>query len=298
MKTVFSTILLASIMSLSQAQKSSLELKLKEGQEFHQINQSKITLKKHTKNSETTFMVQRGTSFKVLSGYSTGYEMEVKFDSLKVEFEEGITLNSEVQNDNDAYSKILYNMTNTPFQITMTKKGRIIEVKHLDSLLENAFVQDLDITEHEMVGAKITMLYWFDKQDFITSVEIVTSCYPDRPVATGDRWLTESEIKYAAPIIRKSEFTYTSSDSSFDTVEGNSKIKAIDKEIVYGNEEIESVSLTYDMTGTMTSTMKLNKKSGLISEAQTQLELIGTITDGEENIIPTTILVDSKYTTK
>ncbi len=291
---------MASFLALCQAQKTTLELNLITGQKFHTKTESSFTFYQHRENDTPSYTmeVNRAMRFEVLSEDDSSYEMEFRFDSLTLKIGETTDyefFSSEKKPTNDAYSKILYNMKDQPFQITMSKTGRIRDIRNMDSLIENAFHKDLDITEAELPGVKELILYWFDKEDFRTSIEIALACYPDRPVSIGESWEIENEIKTTEPIIRTTVYTFAQSKGKYYTIVGESSIQT-KKEEIFTESVVASQAL--DMKGKMNSTLKLNKKSGIVEEAHIDQKMSGDVYVDEEKKMPMTIKVRTKFTCK
>ncbi len=287
-KKLITTTLSLTLLLMSYAQSINLELNLSEGQVFHQKNNYILnsTLILGEEIVKYRYEVNRLTSFKVLKTNTNSYELEVRFEKLSVGIGETkieYVMGSDTKEQDDPYSKIVLNMIDVPFQITMTRKGRIEDIRGLDTLIANAFDTDLDITEHEMIGVKQLILLWFDQKAFVSSVEIATACYPESPVSVEDTWQSQVELKQQAGLYCTTTYTLVSSDATHNTIEGKSQIKT-DKSPVYEDEDGGYVVM--DLEGTLTSTLKLDTESGLVTNATMQQEMEGIFQTQETEPIP------------
>lgn len=146
MKTIITLILISFSFISGQSQSAELSLKLENGKEYKQVTNSKATIIQEFDGQKMDMgMTINGTmSFLVKASNENGYSMETKFEklSMSMQLPHGtLEFCSEKNDDNDIFSKILGSMKNKTFEVTMSKLGKITEVKNVEALWESAINQ-------------------------------------------------------------------------------------------------------------------------------------------------------------
>src|SRR5690606_36306833 len=126
-----------------QTQNSDLSLKREKGKEYKQITNSKTTIIQEVNGQKVNMvMTIKGTmTFLVKDITENGYNMDAKFEelSMSMQMPQGLMEFSSEQNDaNDIFSTILGAMKDKAFGITMSKTGKITDVKNVEALWSTA----------------------------------------------------------------------------------------------------------------------------------------------------------------
>lgn len=280
MRNIFNLILVSIILTTAQAQQTELKLNLEKGKEYKQITDSKATIIQDINGQKMNMgMTLKGSmSYLVKVVNENDYEMEVKYDSLSMlmQLPQGTTMefSSEKNDEQDVFSTILAEMKNKPFQITMTKNGKITEVKNIELLFESVFNKFSQIPENQIVQIKAQLMKAYGEDAFKGNLEMVTAIYPDKPVAKGETWEIKTKLESAMSADITSTYKYVESNSNYHLIVGDSKITTADKDAYIASN---GVPMKYDLTGNMLSEIKVEKTSGWIIEAKINQNIQGDV---------------------
>jgi hypothetical protein len=99
---------------------------------------------------------------------------------------------------------------------------------------------------------------------FKGNIEMVTAIYPKTKVSKGDEWEISTKMESGMSGNINSTYKLSESTKEYYVIDGQSKITTEDKDAYV---EMNGVALKYDIAGTMTSMIKIDKLTGWIIEA-------------------------------
>lgn len=279
MKTTITLFLVAIIWTCCQAQKTELGLNLEQGKTYEQLTNSKATIIQDVNGQKINMVmtIKGGTSYLVQAVNAEGYEMEVKYESLSMSMQmpQGtMEFSSEKKDPQDIFSLILAEMKNKPFQIKMTRKGKVKEVKNIESLFESVFSKFPQIPENQMAQVKAQLMKAYGEEAFKGNMEMVTAIYPDKPVDKGESWVINTKLESGMSADMTTTYTYSENNSDYYLIVGDSKIQTADKDAYI---ESNGMPMKYDMAGNMSSEIKADKVSGWIMEAKIKQDIQGDV---------------------
>jgi hypothetical protein len=279
MKKIFSLILISIIWTSSQAQQTELKLNLTKGKAYKQTTNSKSKIIQHINgqeiNSEVTL---KGTmSYLIKEVNENDYEMEVKYENLimSMQLPQGkMEFSSEKKDEQDVFSMILSEMKNKPFQITMTKKGKVIRVKNIELLFESIFRKFSQIPENQLTQIKAQLMKAYGEKAFKGNIEMITAIYPNNPVIKGESWNIKTKLESGMSADITTTYKLTESSTNYHTIVGDSKIITADKDAYV---ETNGMPTKYNLKGVMSSNIKVDKISGWIIEAKINQDIQGDV---------------------
>ena len=279
MKKIINLILVSFIVISCLAQQTELKLNLEKGKEYRQVTDSKAAIIQDVNgqkiNMEMTIKGSMSYLVKVVT--DKDYEMEVKYENLSMSMQlpQGkMEFSSEKNDEQDVFSKILTEMKNKPFQITMTKSGKVTAVKNIDLLFESAFSKYSQIPEEKVAQIKAQLMKAYGAEAFKGNIEMVTAIYSDKPVLIGESWEIKTRLESGMSADMTTTFKYVESNSDYNLITGDSKIATADKDAYI---ESNGMKMKYDMAGNMSSKIKVDKTSGWIIEAKINQEMQGDV---------------------
>lgn len=253
-----------------------LSLNLTKGDTYNQVISSNSSVEQSFNGQQMNIQVgiTGKMAYKVTDVKDSVYEMEVQYKSIgmKMQMPNGtMDYNSEKKDDQDMVSAMLGSMKNIPFHITMSKTGKIKEVKDIDHLFANMFDKYPDMPEDkkQQILGQLTQAY--GEKAFKGNLEMATAIFPDSPVAKGGKWTIKTQLASTMNADMVSTYELKSSDASFNQIHGESTLKTPDQ----GTTMDSGFPFTYDMAGTMVSDIKTDKKTGWIVEAKIKQTLKG-----------------------
>lgn len=278
MKKILSLIIGFVLLTSCQAQKEKLELNLTKGEIYTQKMTSNVSILQ-TINGQQVNMnmsINAKMTYKVTDIQNTVYDMEVRYESLimKMSLPNGVMeFSSENNDENDIFSTILGTMKNKPFLVKMTNTGKVNEVKNIESVFSNMFEKFPQISDVQKQQIKGQIMQAYGEKAFKGNIEMCSAIFTDSPVSKGDKWTTNTQLEsgMSAKIVTIYELKEVT--DTYYQIFGNSKIETADKDAYI---ESNGISLKYDMAGTMTSDIKIDKKTGWTMSALINQSIQGT----------------------
>lgn len=223
-------------------------------------------------------------AFKVTGKTDTVYNMEVHYQSIdmKIHMEDTtIDMNSAQKASSgkkmehpDTASLLMAAIVNKPFAIALTVKGEIIIVKNLDKIIADAFndFQQIDTLKKEQI--KSQFLQSFGENAFKGSLEKGVAIFPNHPVAKNDKWTVNSNLQAPAKANVKTVYQLVDITRDVFAVHGEGIITNDDQA---KPEEINGMTMKYNLNGGMVTDIKIDKKTGWISELKVKQLTEGNI---------------------
>ncbi len=259
------------------AQKSTLKLNLKQGQEYLQKQDSKINIEQNI-NGMTINIVMNiygVMSYNVDKSNGDSYDLSVKYKSLKMSMQMpqgSMEFSSDKVDENDVFSTILGEMVGKTFYINMLRNGKIKEVRNTDVLFSSIYDKLPNAPEAQVAQVKKQLQDAYGGDALKGNLEMVTSIFPDRPVEIGDTWNVTTNMKSGFSALMSSTYKYLEEGSDFYLIGGDSSIKTEDTDTYVENNGMQ---MKYNLAGSLVSKIKIDKSSGWIVEAKIDQELKG-----------------------
>ena len=269
MRKFFYLVISIMILTAGQAQKTKLSLNLEKGKEYKQITDSKSTITQEINGQEINMVmtIKGSTSYLVTAVNKKSYEMDVEYDSLSITMEfpqSTLEFSSEKSDEKDIFSTILAEMKNKPFQVIMTRSGKVKEVNNIELLFESVFSKFPQIPENQIAQIKSQLMKSYGEEAFKGNIEMVTAIYPNKPVVKGGSWVIKTKLRSGMSADMTTTYKYSEDAPDYYLIEGASKIESTGKGAYV---ESEGMSMKYEVTGNMSSVIKTDKTSGWIVEA-------------------------------
>lgn len=288
MKRIAQLTLMLLVVAASHAQKVKPELNLTKGEVYTQKLSSDISIVQ-TVNGQTvnTSMTIGGiTSYKVIDIQNSVYDLEVCYQSLSfgLKSSTGVTEYSSEKNDaNDILSSVLSLLKNKPFRVKMTKTGKVTEVSRMENLYTGIFEKFPDLPEVQKQQIKNQLTQSYGEKAIKGNLEMCTAIFPDAAVKTGDKWMVNIRLESGISVAMETTFELKETGDTYYRISGNSNVTTTDKETY---SELNGMPARYDIGGTMTSDIKINKKTGWVIETTTNQKISGIVEIKDSPSIP------------
>ncbi len=298
---IFSTLLLSCLFIFaSYAQKAKLALNLEKGQTYKQSTDAKATVNQDVSGQkiEIVMNIKGDMSYLVTATEGDSYNMEVRYESLSIAMQMpqgNAEFSSEKDDENDIFSMILGEITKSPFEITMTKTGKITEVKNAENLFNSAFDKFPDIPVAQLNQLKSQINQAYGAKAFKGNIEMATAIFPDKPVKRGESWTINTKLESGMAADMTSNYTYVESNKDHHLIRGEAVIQTADKDAYV---EANGMPMRYDMTGQMKSEIKVDKKTGWILEAKINQAIKGDTHIKENPQLPNGMTIPMEMTTE
>src|SRR5690606_10374768 len=167
----------------------------------------------------------------------------------------------------DIMSGMFAAMMHRPFQMTITRHGKVTEIRNMSNLFEGAF-EKYELTDEQKQQVMASLSQSFGEEALKGNLEMTMAVFPTGPVAVGGTWTTETELRSTMQAAVKTTYKLDAIEGDYYVISGKSEIRT------KVNTD-PSAPMTYDMTGTMTSRIKLAKKTGWISDGSYKQSISG-----------------------
>jgi len=278
MKRILNFVLAFILLTSCQAQKEKFELNLTKGEIYTQKMISNVSIIQ-TMNGQQINMnmsINGKMTYKVTDIQNSIYDMEVRYESLsmKMSLPNGVMeFSSEKNDEKDIFSTILGVMKNKPFLVKMTKAGKVNEVKNIESIFSNMFEKFPQLTDIQKQQIQSQLMQAYGEKAFKGNLEMCSAIFSDSPVSKGDKWIIKTKLESGMSANIETTYELKEVNDSYCLFSGASKIETADKDAYI---QSNGMPLKYDMSGTMSSEIKINRKSGWVIESKINQTIKGT----------------------
>ena len=172
----------------------------------------------------------------------------------------------------DIPSNIVAAMMNKPFNISITKSGKIISAENVERMITGVFNSFTQVDSVKREQIKNQFLQSFGAKAFKGNLEIATAIFPDEYVRKNRKWVHNSKLE--STIIANLQTSYKILDITDDSylIHGDGII------LTDNNADATSINglpVKYHLTGTMVSDIKADKITGWITELKVKQMMKG-----------------------
>lgn len=278
MKRILNFVFALILMTSCQAQKEKLELNLTKGETYTQkmISNMSVIQDINGQKVNINMSISGKMTYKVTDIQNSIYDLEVRYESLsmRMSLPNGvIEFSSEKIDEKDIFSSLLGIMKDKPFFVKMTKTGKVNEVKNIEALFSNMFEKFPLLTEAEKQQFQSQLMQAYGEKAFKGNLEMCSAIFPDSLVSKGDKWIIITKLESGMAANMETTYELKEVNDSDFLLSGTSKIETADKDAYI---QTNGMPLKYDMSGTMSSEIKINKKSGWVIESKIKQTIKGT----------------------
>lgn len=279
MRRTFTLLLATIIITSIQSQTADLSLNLEKGKEYKQTSNSNSRVLMNVMGQEMNISrtVNVITSFLVKDINKDGYIMEAKYEKLSMFMKmlqggEVEISSEEVDANNLLIASLLEKIKGMSFEITMSKTGKITEVKNCEAIMET-FVEGFDqLPEEKREEMKDQIKDAYGDEAIKSSMEMITGIFTDKPVKKGDKWKLNTSIESGMSMNLASEYELVELTSDYALIKGNATVVTPDKE---ANAITSIMPMQFDVAGTSLSEIKVDVKTGWIISAKITQDIQG-----------------------
>jgi len=199
-------------------------------------------------------------------------------------------VNDKKYND---YTSVLRELLKKTFSVKMSRTGRIIEVKNIDSLINDIIDKNQYLTSNSKEVTKRELITIFGDSALKGRLIIYNPVFADSVISKGEKWQGNSTFgsKSSANALTTYELLDISDKECL--ISATSKVVTPNKELLI---EKDGLKLKTDLEGTVTYNFKIDRSSGWVKRSKIEQYLKGTITpiiNSDNNSPEVTIPVES-----
>lgn len=293
MKRILNLALAIALLASCHVQKEKLELNLVKGAVYtqHTVSNATIVQTINGQQMNLTMTVGGTMSFKVTNCKNSDYDMEVRFENLamKMTLPNAVMEFSSEKNDaGDVLSAMLSRMKNKPFYVRMARSGKVREVKNVDSLFFGLFEGMPQLSDAQKQQLKDQLTQAYGEKAIKGNLEMVSAIFSDSPVSQGDKWTIHTQLESGMSGDVETVYQLKEITDGYELITGDSKVKTANKDAYI---QSNGMPMRYNLAGTMTSTIRVNRKTGWIVDAKINQKIQGTAEIKENPKLPQGMII-------
>lgn len=297
MKKIYSLLLASIFFSALHAQSIDLSLKLEKEKnyKFNIHTNTNISQNVMGQDIDVAFSVANEAIFEVedidndefmLKGHLEDMDLSMNTPQGEKKF------SSRSDDEHDQISSALKAIKGKSFGVIMNKSGAIIEVNKIDSLWLSIIDNFNNISGEQQMEVKEQIKESLDGEAIKNDLELFTVIYPTEPVKKGDKWNIVTSLKGDIAGIVSTEYELIDYTNEYAMIEGNATIEPD----LTKQPQSTLMDMEYDISGKITSKLKVDRKTGWIVNAVLKREMDGNVhikqTPGMENGMKISIKVE------
>lgn len=271
------TLIIAS--ATSYAQKVKPALKLIKGNTYYLITSAhsviKQTINGQLNNIDMT--IDGKMSFKVLNADDSLYYMEVNYTKvgMKMVLATGtVAFDSDNKDTSNVMARIMSGITNKPFTASITKSGRIRSVENAETMITSMIDGFKEVPSAQKEQLKTQLTQSFGSSALKSNLEMSMAVLPEKAIAKNDKWTIGTKLEGAMAAQITSVYQLMDITPQSYIIHGSSTL-ATDN--TAGYKTISNMPMKYNMKGTMTSDVVVDKATGWISSSKMKQTIDGTV---------------------
>ncbi len=269
MKKLLSLLFITVLFIACNAQDKGLSLNLKKGDTYHQNTKSEMSIIQEINGQkmEINMTLDGNMIFEVKDIVDEKYLMDASFSEMKMTMntpQGSMEFSSENPTENDMMSMVFSSMTEKKFQLTLLSSGKVEEIKKLDSLWSHVINSRPNLSEMQKRQVQAQIMQAYGDDAMTGSIESALAIYPDHPVKEGDKWSIQTNIESGFSATLNTEYKYVEDQKDYALIRGNGSIKTANNEAYV---QSNGMPMKYDLTGEVSSEVKVDKETGWIIES-------------------------------
>ncbi len=279
MKHFFNLLLFVAILSPCRAQKFKPALHLAKGGIYYLSNTgtSAIVQSMNGRENKVNLTASFKMAFKVVNISDSAYNMEVSYQSIAMKIQMAdttIDMDSKKSSAPDVPSSIMAAMMNQPFNITLSKSGKVTSVENIQKMINTVFDGFPEIDTAKKQQFKKQFIESFGASSFKDVLEMGTAIFPKASVAKNDTWTINTVVASPAKANVATIYQLVDVTGDFYQIHGDGTLVS-DKDAKPA--AINGLPMKYNLNGTSLIDIKVNKNTGWISEVNLRQLMSGNI---------------------
>ena len=288
MKILLSFLLSIIILAPCEAQKVKPVLNLVKGNTYYTVSTVTSSILQSYNGQDVNVAVDMTskTAYNITDVKDTIYTMQVSYANItmKIVSPNGtVEMNSDKKDNADLSSSFLSAMINKPFSVTITKSGRVLEVKNIETIINSIFTSMPQIDETQKAQLKAQFMQSFGESAFKGNLEQTLAIYPSIKVSKGDSWVINTTLQSVMAANISTTYQLQDVTDAYYQIHGDAKITTASDGKV---SQINGMPVKYDLNGTLTSDIKADRKTGWVIEEKLKQDVSGTIDIQDNPKIP------------
>jgi len=279
MKYFFNFLILSLLFNQCEAQHLKLSLNLKKGNTYYILGTSNtaITQTINGQENNTNLGLSYKMAFKVISVIDSVYNMEVSYQTLNMKIkvaDKTIELDSRKSDKQNITSAAIAAMMNKPFNIVMTKSGKIRSIANVEKMISGTLENFPQVDAAKKGQIKSQLLQTFGESTLKGNLEMETAIFPEREVVKNNKWTVNTTLESTGKENVHTIYQLMDINGSFYQIHGMGTI-VTDRSAKPG--QINGMPVKYYISGTSVSDIKADKITGWVREVKLKRIMKGNV---------------------
>lgn len=277
-------------------QKHNLSLNLETGKTYNQIINSNVEIIQKVAGQEipVRIAVTGKLTYTVKKFSENNYEIDAQYVDIGMKMNAAGTImefgSSIVATDTltSIMQKMMKALTGTPFQMVMSKQGRILEVTGIEKMLDAMVNQFPALPMEQREQIKNQMGQSFGNNSLRSNIEMATAMFPDKTVSIGESWTIDVKNETSMTLNTSTKYTLVEVTKTHYIVKGEGTAQTDASTPTESN----GMNMNFDLKGTVISELNISKKDGWLSSGTIKQNLSGKATIASNDRMPGGMTLD------
>jgi uncharacterized protein DUF6263 len=265
------------------AQKVQPQLSLVKGETYYQNMSVDSDIEQNFNGTEMkmTMNMAMKLSYRVIDVANGVFNLEARYQKMLFSMNTGqgiMEFDSEKKSADDVFSSMMGALIDKPFTIKINAAGMITEVKGTDELFKQAMNQfdALDEDQKQQMSAQLQQSY--GEGAIKKNMESSFRVYPEKMISKGEKWTVDTQLEAGGNADIKTIYELTDITPEYYVLKGTAVISTA------SGKGAEAAQMS-DISGTVVSDIKLNRKTGWAMSATIKQDIKGNV-NAAGNTIP------------
>ncbi|MEO7213394.1 DUF6263 family protein [Mucilaginibacter sp.] len=266
----------------SYAQKVKLQLNLQMDSTYYLGTNASLDIDQfiNAAHQDVKTVITGRMSHKVVAIKDTVYELQTEFKSLGMHVEANgqvIEFNSKADEANPM-SKIMNTMMDKPFSMFISKSGRVLAIKNIDTVYAGISAAVPNATPEQRAQLKTQMEQSFGEKSIRTNLQDAFVIFPKAEIAIKGTWATNTTLDAPAAVIT-TKMVYTLDNITADAyfISGHAILASDKTKPPTYKQSAGFMMRMLNITGTAVVKLKLDRKTGWIIDTNVAKNIKGTV---------------------
>lgn len=259
---------------------SMLGINVKQGDKYSvtSATEQKISMELNGQKLDISSKIDTGYIYDVTGIDKDGNAtIKVQYDYIAVDQSSGagsVSYDSrQPGQDNNPLAQQYKPIIGKGFTITMAKSGKIVAIEGIDKMLDDMLGSIEGVDPSTLQTLKDSLKQSFGDEALKEALGEMSDVFPDKKVNVGDSWTKEQEMNYGFPIKTSTTWILKELKDGKATVEVTSNVATNP-----GGSPIDLgvMKMNYQVNGTQSGTLKIDKDNGLLQQGSLNQSLTGT----------------------
>ncbi len=203
----------------------------------------------------------------------SNYLMKVTYQALKYQMKaqgQLISFSTENASNDTLMDKVFRNIKGKSFDLKISKSGKIVEISKLDSLSDYLFGNMSDTSRMKEFSELFNKN--FGEESIRNNFGIFFGFYPENPVSVGDKWMNTTSVKSFFALNIENNYQLINDNNNLYEISVQSNMKT---DIKNEQVEIKGMQMKFNMKGTQSGNIKIDKKTSWITDSEVKQKVTG-----------------------